>query len=64
MMRRHREIPCRVLARTAVQPRVFVALIQLQLRSRFTTSTRSPKVIGHPVQDVQDQRQFFQSWAR
>ena len=28
MMRRLREIPCRMLARTAVQPRVLVALIQ------------------------------------
>ena len=27
MMRRLREIPCRMLARTAVQPRVLVALI-------------------------------------
>ena len=27
-MRRLREIPCRMLARTAVQPRVLVALIQ------------------------------------
>ena len=27
-MRRLREIPCRILARTAVQPRVLVALIQ------------------------------------
>ena len=28
MMRRLREIPCRMLARTAVQPRVLVAFIQ------------------------------------
>ena len=28
MTRRLREIPCRMLARTAVQPRVLVALIQ------------------------------------
>ena len=28
MMRRLREIPCRMLARAAVQPRVLVALIQ------------------------------------
>ena len=28
MMRRLRETPCRMLARTAVQPRVLVALIQ------------------------------------
>ena len=29
-MRRLRKIPCRMLARTAVQPRVLVALIQSQ----------------------------------
>ena len=33
MTRRLREIPCRMLARTAVQPRVLVALIQCATRA-------------------------------
>ena len=47
MMRRLREIPCRMLARTAVQPRVLVALIQCATMATevFEVATSDENVI-------------------
>ena len=47
MMRRLREIPCRMLARTAVQPRVLVALIQCA-----TMATEVVEVATESEEDV------------
>ena len=47
MMRRLREIPCRMLACTAVQPRVLVALIQCP-----TMATEVVKVATESEEDV------------
>ena len=47
MMRRLREIPCRMLARTAVQPRVLVGLIQ-----RATMATEVVEVATESEEDV------------
>ena len=47
MMRRLREIPCRMLARTAVQPRVLVALIQYA-----TMATEVVEVATESEEDV------------
>ena len=46
-MRRLREIPCRMLARTAVQPRVLVALIQCA-----TMATEVVEVATESEEDV------------
>ena len=47
MMRRLREIPCRMLARTAVQPRTLVALIQCA-----TMATEVVEVATESEEDV------------
>ena len=47
MMRRLREIPCRMLARTVVQPRVLVALIQCA-----TMTTEVVEVATESEEDV------------
>ena len=47
MIRRLREIPCRMLARTAVQPRVLVALIQCA-----TMATEVVEVATESEEDV------------
>ena len=47
MMRRLREIPCRMLARTPVQPRVLVALIQCA-----TMATEAVEVATESEEDV------------
>ena len=47
MMHRHHEIPCRMLARTAVQPRVLVALIQCT-----TMATEVVEVATESEEDV------------
>ena len=47
MMRRLRETPCRMLARTAVQPRVLVALIQCA-----TMATEVVEVANESEEDV------------
>ena len=47
MMRRLLEIPCRMLARTAVQPRVLVALIQ-----SATMATEVVEVATESEEDV------------
>ena len=47
MMRRLREIPCRMLPRTAVQPRVLVALIQCA-----TMATQVVEVATESEEDV------------
>jgi len=47
MMGRLREIPCRMLARTAVQPRVLVALIQCA-----TMATEVVEVATESEEDV------------
>ena len=46
MMRQFHEIPCRVLARTAVQPRVLVALIQC--------ATMATEVVEVPTESEED----------
>ena len=47
MMRRLREIPCRMLARTAVQPRVLVVLIQCA-----TVATEVVEVATESEEDI------------
>ena len=50
MMRRLREITCRMLARTAVQPRVLVALIQCATMA--TVPTEIVEVATESEEDV------------
>ena len=50
MMRPLREIPCRMLARTAVQPRVLVALIQCATMA--TVPTEVVEVATESEEDV------------
>ena len=51
MMRRLLEIPCRVLARTAVQPRVLVALI-IQCATMATEVVEIAEVANESEEDV------------
>ena len=50
MMRRLREIPCRMLARTALQPRVLVALIQCAtMTTEVVEVTTESEVASHAI---------------
>ena len=75
MMRRLREIPCRLLARTDLQPRVLVDLIQCaRRRSQFQEKHlfRFPQLAQRVVQNNQSPNEkstgsvteFFQSQGR